>query len=899
MSSASDSTFDLLHKLGSSGVSGIRLFWKLSSLSRGLQKLRQGDYLKDVLCPENQISLSERSELRSLVHDCIDKDDVKTLKQLSEVKSLSLLRRFPALLRRAYERSSLQCTAHFSQSPSFHASQEFSAASVGRMGKETLKVLIETGVLQPDAWFKAEDKWGGGMKLKYWKPLSIVLIEADNFECAEFLLDKGARADVCEWPVGEEEGAENGESPLRLSHRRHWESRCFCPGKTPLHSLLLASWRGETPQAEEAEQSAKLQLLHRLVTVASESKTRCLEWCSSVPLIDGAASNGSGGTETIREMCSLALACRVLDPQAVAVLLSSRKAVLGQKEGDELMSLAMGGVWREMVLGVSRIHKEAIEHRRVRVLKALAERGVDLSTETRSKDPMSTPLMAACVGDMGVVIDFLIQSGVSPKRKKGKDGEGAPVPLVICMQKKKWSIAKKLLEGGADPNEVHQSEGEKGVVAVEVYLKIAKQELRTGGNFELRMEVLEGLATAGANFHVRLSDGRTPLSFAVEWSLRSEVEFFLRHGVLLRGKEKEGGDDKDGLLGICIEREQWSLLYLLLEWGADPNEDSVYGVGWRRVLSLPLLEALKVLRKIKGMGGGDERVREAERAIRSLVEKGARCEPENKNLRKVVGEGEVLFCPVSPLQIACSLCMTDTVRLLVEKAGADPNTKGKTENSPYETPVLPLEFALHQCAFAQDEFAASSGGWGNAGDGGDGGDWWQLVTTLIQVGARPDLLGGKLGVASPWLNDIIRKYYEIPLLETIIRSLPKRVVTASKSGLVPDWARPLTSLGAALSVKYTEGVRALVHAGADLDSATGTQTVIGMGGQPPVGLFSTDPPLLLALFTGQWEAAEVLIQAGADTACAKKKWAGGVTDAATCLKDAPAALLSLIWTPQL
>uniref|UniRef100_A0A0G4GQ89 Uncharacterized protein n=1 Tax=Chromera velia CCMP2878 TaxID=1169474 RepID=A0A0G4GQ89_9ALVE len=292
MSSTSDAALDVQHKVGASGVLGVRLFWKLSSLSRRQRRLRQKEYLKDVLSPESQISVSERSEFRSL----------------TSIREEST----------AVRRCSFALVA-LSHSSSFYPSQLFSAAFVKQLDRETLKVLIEQGELHLDSWFEVEDTWkeeiGGGMgehwndwedgseeddtaesfpRLKYWKPLLILLIEAHNFECAEFLLEAGARTDVCEWLAV----AERDDSPLQVSHRRHWETNFFCPGKTPLHSLLLSIWRKPTAVSltEDEGHAQKLRLLQRIAAVASKSNTQCLEWKSFIPL-------------SKTEMCSLFLAC--------------------------------------------------------------------------------------------------------------------------------------------------------------------------------------------------------------------------------------------------------------------------------------------------------------------------------------------------------------------------------------------------------------------------------------------------------------------------------------------------------------------------------------------------------------------------------------------------------------
>uniref|UniRef100_A0A0G4FEH4 Uncharacterized protein n=1 Tax=Chromera velia CCMP2878 TaxID=1169474 RepID=A0A0G4FEH4_9ALVE len=485
--------------------------------------------------------------------DCAQ-DDVTTLKQLQEIDTLDLHRRFPALLRRACEKKALQCAVALSHSSSFYPFQLFSAALVKQLDRETLKVLIEQGELHLDSWFEVEDKWVSGEwgepwngwqddsddndsvgeiygRLKYWKPLLILFIDAHNFECAEFLLEAGARTDVCEWASewlagGDSEGgAQKYDSYLQLSHRRHWQITLFCPGKTPLHSLLLSvrGSPGALSLTEDEWYAQKFRLLQRIVAVASKSNTQCLEWQSSIPV---------AGLQT--EMCSLSLACFLLQVEAVVELLAAREAALGREEGARLIAFAMtpGPTYT-----FGRSHRETQE-RCIAVLKALAEGGADLSA--------SSALYEACMVNAESVFDFLLETGVSPKRV----GEiCSPVALAVCMQYRRWSMAEKLLSRGTDPNEAHACGGVTGsrVLAVEAYLVASARLLLYERETELQMKVLEGLARAKADFKSPIRDGKyTPLSFAIEFRLTEEAEFLLRHGVsmgarpdLLEGRLRE------------------------------------------------------------------------------------------------------------------------------------------------------------------------------------------------------------------------------------------------------------------------------------------------------------------------------------------------------------------------
>uniref|UniRef100_A0A0G4G6K3 Uncharacterized protein n=1 Tax=Chromera velia CCMP2878 TaxID=1169474 RepID=A0A0G4G6K3_9ALVE len=809
--------------------------------------------------------------------------------------------------------------------------------------------------------------------LRYWKPFLIVLIEANNFEGAEALVEGGARADVCEWLREGVGGGANEE--LRASHRLHWRGHFFCPGKTPLHSPLL------TPTKADGAHSEKLQLLKRLVAVAVESNTRCLQWPCAIPVRTCPLEE-----RFFTERCTLSLACLVLDPRAVAELLTFRGAELSPEEGGRLIGVSLKASIDEGPVGLlTATDRNERERRCIKVLEALAEKGADLSAVIVVADKRETALCFACCMHMGALVDFLLRKGVSPKKKETSASD--LIPLVIAIEHQNWSVAKTLLEWGADPNEVHGW----GVSAVEAYLRHA----RSVESPQLRMEILEALAKAGADFEARLHyNDNTPLTFACRNELEIEIDFLLRQGLTwecevvncalvdcMKGGKwgvvkrllKEGADpncvhevdgnivspveayldsaegesteirmellhalgeaganfevpfyrhfghgratplsvacekgmlpeidfflrqgvsvhewknkDGNGLLFHCFKKRQWLSAKKLLEWGADPNEVSVSHVdpwkGGGRVLTLPLVEVMKYLRHYW------VDCENFTNAVELLVEKGARCEMvEEKGEALRGGEGgRIPLSSVSALVLACSSCDATVVRLLVEKAGADPNAKGKTRDDPDETAILPLEAAMR----GTDRTASQI---------------FRLVTTLIQLGARLDLLETPEEDFGFWLNDaILGRDCPVnchgPPLENLIRDLPASVI--NKKTVSRCTYEAISPLDAALAANYTEGVRALVDAGADVNSPVPTELCLERGMTKPLfSLCRTDGPLLFALATRQWKAAEILIRAGADTAYVRKQWdLVSLTAYVPALSGCPAPLLSLILQPLL
>uniref|UniRef100_A0A0G4IBS8 Ig-like domain-containing protein n=1 Tax=Chromera velia CCMP2878 TaxID=1169474 RepID=A0A0G4IBS8_9ALVE len=395
--------------------------------------------------------------------------------------------------------------AALSQSSSFHAPEGFSASAVGQMNAETLRALIENGTLHPDAWFEMplEKEWdlqwvrqgeGVGRSYKYWKPFLIVLIEAHNFEGALLLLEAGARTDVCEW-------AEEPESPIPWSPGYRAQPHFYRPGKTPLHSLIFTFCSPDSSPSDESSQIPRSCDFSNEwgVTIASESKTNCLGWTCSIPF---ASVSGE-------DMCSLSLACYILAPKAVAEQLSVREAGLSPAEGGRLIGLATEKLQWKAIIGVESewntdIEQRArIERRYIGVLEALADWGADLSNGLPWPFSSGTPLNHACFFDAERVVEFLLERGVSPNRSTHE-------PFIIGFDRKRWPIAKRLLRGGADPNELQGFWGES---AVEKYLRDADLQ-----SPQLRIEILEELAKAGANFEALIcEDKHTPLSLAIEW----------------------------------------------------------------------------------------------------------------------------------------------------------------------------------------------------------------------------------------------------------------------------------------------------------------------------------------------------------------------------------------------
>uniref|UniRef100_A0A0G4IBV1 Uncharacterized protein n=1 Tax=Chromera velia CCMP2878 TaxID=1169474 RepID=A0A0G4IBV1_9ALVE len=140
---------------------GIRLFWKFSSLSKDQLKLRDDtseNGIGGVLNGLCLTPLSERKAVRSLLFDSADRDNAAALKQLLAVEGVDGLS--PGLLSRAMTAGAVSCVRLLTergQVSSFgRCSTEFSSDSVRKVSVETLKMLFESGTLNPNSWVVSE-----------------------------------------------------------------------------------------------------------------------------------------------------------------------------------------------------------------------------------------------------------------------------------------------------------------------------------------------------------------------------------------------------------------------------------------------------------------------------------------------------------------------------------------------------------------------------------------------------------------------------------------------------------------------------------------------------------------------------------------------------------------------
>uniref|UniRef100_A0A0G4GMZ7 Uncharacterized protein n=1 Tax=Chromera velia CCMP2878 TaxID=1169474 RepID=A0A0G4GMZ7_9ALVE len=776
---------EVSHVLCGSGFLSIRLFWKYSCLSKELLQLREdtsayGCGLGAVLTPQSLCHFSERKTLRSLLSDCIDKDNAVALSQLLAVERIDGL--FPGLLSRALNRGAVSCIrllssrdatggmgssrVSFSLGPS---SSELSEDFGKDLSVDTLNVMLETGVIHPNSWIIAEmvydpeyadsDMDLASRRFRYWKPLLNVLIDAGNFACAEILLDLGARVDVNEWGVDSEEKPE-------CTFQQNWKKGYHFPGRMPLHSLVMTlayvglrslsevselesndegeggEGGGQAQQVPEAPAEG-LQLLRRLVQMTAERQ--CLHWGAEV---DEEVFGGEGcsldrfGSPTF-ESSALGIACGCVHPQTVGTLLSTSAFVEPQGASEKKQ------VQQDMCRSIQTMIRSLEGQRRpgaavvcLEILRLFAEAGADF--ETLDQDGHSA-LTKACLCNAAAVVDFLRKKGVSVAR----NARTLKTPLIDCLNghSSDFALAMSFLAEDADPNE------------------------------------------AGAVVRVW---GDTTRSY-----LYTPMQLLLER---LRDREPP--------------RDILEVLTVMINKGARCAHSTVVAAqAASRAATAPAAPSSDD-DNAGSNGGAENEVREGIGLT------------EAASLFSYPRPVSRFRSFISPLVLLCKHLHpswgTEPHRLLLEKAGANPNLQG-WDDLEHGRSSLPLKEALLSL---------------NTSDPSDILGAWRRVEVLVEAGAEMP----QFPLNAHWHDDEPRPRWLCcvfsirntrgPLLEEIIRRCPAEYLSRANYGdskreggggygKAHDPTRGgLTPLGAALQYDYVEGVRLLVECGVDVTVPT-------------------------------------------------------------------------------
>uniref|UniRef100_A0A0G4FWZ0 Uncharacterized protein n=1 Tax=Chromera velia CCMP2878 TaxID=1169474 RepID=A0A0G4FWZ0_9ALVE len=332
-----------------------------------------------------------------------------------------------------------------------------------------------------------------------------------------------------------------------------------------------------------------------------------------------------------RERTALQLACRYRNEEAVKILVEEQVQVEGEVEGTRLPFLALEGLVAT---------NPVIDFECAATLRELAGLGgVDFCAMNAD---VHTPLSLACSLKMEQSAEVLLKMGVGTIKVK-KRNKTSNSPLFEALKAHSEPVVSLLLRWKADPNEVEKVGG-TAYTPLQWVLITAPQS---------GPEVSVSLAT------VLLQNGaHCPLSLP---SLPIPEDL---GGVTLCSVPC--------LLLACKIKEASEVVRLLCEkGGADPNRLEVVGGKSYTLLQL-VLGACPGSRVLTSPG-----------IAKVLLNRGVRCPFSSPSLIASQKMESAPLCQLSPLLLACRIQDEQTVHLLCEKGGADPNEVVSIEGRAY------------------------------------------------------------------------------------------------------------------------------------------------------------------------------------------------------------------------
>uniref|UniRef100_A0A0G4FQF7 Uncharacterized protein n=1 Tax=Chromera velia CCMP2878 TaxID=1169474 RepID=A0A0G4FQF7_9ALVE len=288
-------------------------------------------------------------------------------------------------------------------------------------------------------------------------------------------------------------------------------------------------------------------------------------------------------------------------------------------------------------------------------------------------------------------------------------------------------------------------------------------EFREGSLESRCIGVLRSLSQCGVDLNPevkRVSDVQAlPLYVALSKGFKRVFDFLVKEKGLIVRDSYRGFSP----LLLCIQNHEWPLATALLDspHNLDPNREGklerrgiLFSDEKKVTLMSPLCASVVVWKYF--LNWNNTQLAEASAAFcKMLVEKGARCDSVETGGEKETEEGEgdevaeseedvPPRSDLSPLVIACSRpscpqtaaasveSTCSMIRLLVEKARADPNLAGRLKEgrSPSNPPLYPLLSAL--CS-TDGERLKEGEVYSKAYTG-------RVMETLLQVGASPELV---------------------------------------------------------------------------------------------------------------------------------------------------------------
>uniref|UniRef100_A0A0G4HVH3 Uncharacterized protein n=1 Tax=Chromera velia CCMP2878 TaxID=1169474 RepID=A0A0G4HVH3_9ALVE len=643
--------FDIPNLLIRSGVLGVRQFWKFSSISKDLLRVRDDPTSLGFgsVCSGFHLT-RERGEVSDLLYDCLDADNAVAFRQVLALGGW--IAQVPFLLHYALEQEAQKCVNVLTKMTVALVCRELSPHAVSVLTSESLDGLLKAGIVRPDSWIQLDDP---GVRECTEQPLLTALIDARNFECAEMLLDAGARVDTVEWEL-----------------KTDWV------GRAPLHALVLqlgASGQprcdvverdGEVLRLSERERETGLSLLRRLAIASKASG--CLDWETSVWMrkgwectcahAPGVSCSCKWSMIVSREETALGLACVARQADAVRILLEAgaetsrgRGEAQGYKQHNKL-SLPMLAVARDW------LSPQFDDARSAEVLAVLADWGVDLNkrgaaSEVREEMMGHTPLSFACAFRLQKCVEVWADKGVNakcalpPRALKGSD-ESVCLPLTEALASPGYgrealqSVVKSLLKAGADPNDA-------------AYVKSFQ-------NFQSQPQKVFCL-TGGAS-----PNGNAGVSTVTRPTKTPLLELLNEYTAVLFP-----------VLPAAPFSVRNRLVRLLLEKGADPNligQTLLPGFqgSWAVApLQMALFSAPKYITPTK---------EEKSEMAKLLIEHGAHC-PFSSSAHQIATVPDATpagpMFKASPLLMACETLDCDLLRLLCTRGGGRSECLGDRE----------------------------------------------------------------------------------------------------------------------------------------------------------------------------------------------------------------------------
>jgi ankyrin repeat protein len=408
----------------------------------------------------------------------------------------------------------------------------------------------------------------------------------------------------------------------------------------------------------------------------------------------------------------------------------------------------------------------------VEMTKALIGAGAKVDAANRFG---VTPLLqAASTGD-AAVMEVLLKAGANPNLAR-PDYEN---PLMAAARSGSVPAVKLLLARGVDVNRADPFQQETPLMwaSAEGHLDVVKTLLEVGGNPNLRAHVTT-LTERRAADHP--SGGFTALMFAARDGHDAVVEALMKGGA---DPQLTNGDDTGGLMGvtatiIAIANARYDLAARMIDLGADPNDGS-------------LLFAVDA-----HDGTTDARARDGSRLrpdhpntmtslelIKFLLHKGADPNKQFVGQLHSVGLGPGDFMSASPFYKAAMQSDVEALKIMLAR-GAN------------------VEWVPPQVK------AASAGRGGNA-------NWGRPALFVAMTGGR----GASFGTAPGFIRQGAPPWRE-PGSRNPVDAV-KTLIAAGADPNVWSWPDNSPALHRAAAIGNIEVIRALVAAGASLDSYDG------------------------------------------------------------------------------